>query len=83
MFIGARYYCTMADYEFQLTEGSQVTVHSGGARSDAEARIEAIQFLSEILRDVSHTEACDVAVAVVKDGQILCQATASLSACGK
>lgn len=72
----------MADYEFQLTEGSQVTVLSGGARSDAEARVEAIQFLSEILRDVAHTEACNVSVAVVKDGQVLCQATASMSACG-
>ncbi len=72
----------MADYEFQLTEGSQMTILSGGARSDAEARIEAIQFLSEILRDIAHTEACNVTVSVVKDGQVLCHASASLSACG-
>ena len=73
----------MADYEFQLCEDAQTTLLTGGARSDAEARIEAIQFLAEVLRDVAHTEACDVSVAVLKDGQLLCQAKASMSACGK
>lgn len=41
----------MARYEYVLTQNGIETVQSGGAASDAEARREAILFLSEVLRE--------------------------------
>lgn len=81
VFIGLRYCPTMAEYAFQLTEGDNITVLDGGARTDGEARAEAVQFLSEVLRDVAHSQGCDISVTVLKDGQVLCRANASMSAC--
>lgn len=71
----------MAEYAFQLTEGDSITVLAGGARTDGEARTEAVQFLSEILRDAAYAQGCEITVSVLKDGQILCRANASMSAC--
>lgn len=71
----------MAEYAFQLTEGDSTTLLDGGARTDGEARAEAVQFLSEVLRDVAYSQGCEIAVTVLKDGQVLCRANASMSAC--
>lgn len=71
----------MAEYAFQLTEGDNITVLDGGARNDGEARAEALQFLSEVLRDIAHSQGCEISVTVLKDGQVLCRADASMSAC--
>lgn len=71
----------MAEYRFQLIEGDSITVLDGGARTDGEARAEAVQFLSEILRDTAYGQGCEITVSVLKDEQVLCRAKASMSAC--
>ncbi len=70
----------MAEYLFEVRELSSMTSYPGSAMSDDEAKLEAVKFLGEIMREMSTLYDGDLSVAVLKDGHAICTVSAVILA---
>lgn len=69
----------MAKYLFELCERNLTTAHTGGALSDEDAKLEAVRFMGEVLRDLASLDVGNISVAVLKDGHVIYNVSAVIS----